>query len=410
MTNDHDRHREQLATPPTRDLTYLDPENLAIGSIGVFAGDWAWTGTPARIPVGFVGVLIDWWHGFAVWRCTREVAEAVAADQERMREQEQARLAEDGLTGDDLDQHVDEHLARVYFDGDELVLDETAQHGEPSFERQGPGRDGRYCPMGFSWTWQVVRPEWCDRIAGELPAFGQHREYVLATHQPLRMPHERIRVIALDESTTDYGTTSTATLAVDDEPVGVVWQRPGQPAQFRSDGPGFRERDLDDFVAACRWRSRDTDTDTVLRALVSEYKATAHIAAAARHGMAAVIMRDGDDHIVGTEIFLEPRPFAPGDRQALADMFTGREQALRPEQNQFVWQIWDGRRWQMLGIVDVPRDDPSARPELPGQQQTPAITSPANRAATSTPPEPPVPDGGDGGPGAGGSEQNGHER
>ena len=103
MTNDHDGHREQPADPPTRDLSYLDPKSLDIGSIGVFAGDWAWTGTPARIPVGFVGVLIDRWNGFAVWRCTREVAEAVAADQERMREQERARLAEGGLTGDDLD-------------------------------------------------------------------------------------------------------------------------------------------------------------------------------------------------------------------------------------------------------------------------------------------------------------------
>ena len=44
------------------DLTYLHPDNLRLGGTGVFAGDWAWSrpadGSP-RIPVGFVGVLID---------------------------------------------------------------------------------------------------------------------------------------------------------------------------------------------------------------------------------------------------------------------------------------------------------------------------------------------------------------
>jgi hypothetical protein len=44
---------------PAPDLTYLYPDNLHIGHIGVFAGDWAWTGDPPRIPVGFVGVVID---------------------------------------------------------------------------------------------------------------------------------------------------------------------------------------------------------------------------------------------------------------------------------------------------------------------------------------------------------------
>lgn len=407
MTHDHDGHREHPPALPSTDLSYLDPENLRIGSIGVFAGDWAWTGTSSRIPVGFVGVLVDWWNGWAVWRCTREVAEAVATDQERLRAEERARLAETGLTGDELDEQVDENLAPVYFDGDDLVLEETAQHGEPSVQRHGPGRDGRYCPMGFNWTWQAVRPDWCERIVGVLPAFGQHREYVLARHQPLRMPHDRLAIIAVDDTTTGPGTTSTAVLAVNDQPVGVVRQRPGQPAQFHSEGPAFSQQDLDDFVAACRWRGHTVDTSTVLHALVAEYKATAHIAAAARNGMAAVIMRDGDDHIVGTDIFLEPRPIAPGDRQTLAELFTAREQASHPQQTQFVWQIWDGRRWQMLGILDVPRDDTSTLHELPGRHQ-PATTGPENQVAASTAPETPVAD--DGGPEAGRAEQNGRER
>ncbi|GIJ49386.1 hypothetical protein Val02_62720 [Virgisporangium aliadipatigenens] len=81
---------------PPADLSYLHPDNVRIGSIAVFAGDWAWTGQPPRIPVGFVGTLIDYWNGFAVWLCGREVAEAVVADQQRLRDAERVRLAEEG--------------------------------------------------------------------------------------------------------------------------------------------------------------------------------------------------------------------------------------------------------------------------------------------------------------------------
>jgi hypothetical protein len=59
VSNDNDGHRDQAVSQPSPDLRYLHPDNLDIGSVGVFAGDWAWTGTPSRIPVGFVGVLID---------------------------------------------------------------------------------------------------------------------------------------------------------------------------------------------------------------------------------------------------------------------------------------------------------------------------------------------------------------
>src|SRR5437763_5715174 len=49
---------------PTRrpEWEHLRPERIRIGSIGVFAGDWAWTAaadSAMRIPVAFVGTLID---------------------------------------------------------------------------------------------------------------------------------------------------------------------------------------------------------------------------------------------------------------------------------------------------------------------------------------------------------------
>lgn len=402
MSNTNDGHREHPVDQPSPDLTYLHPDNLRIGSIGVFASDWAWTGSPPRIPVGFVGVLIDCWNGGAVWRCTREVAEAVATDQQRMRDLERARLAADGLTGADLDQGVDEYLARVYFDGDDLVCDETELHGQPSVERQGPDPDGRYGPMGFS-TWQAVDPADCDRIAGVLPPFGEHRAYVMATHQPLQMPHDRLTVTEVFQAPPEDRFADAATLSLDGTTVGVVARTRAGAVDFRPLSRAFTPADLLTFVQACRWRGRPADTPTVLQALIAEYETASHIVAAAEQGFAAVILRDGDDHIVGTDIFLEPRPFTRGDRQRLAELFTGRETARRPGQNQFVWQVWSGRRWQMLGIVDVPRGGPATGHEAPGAGQTPAVTGSPDRPGPATPP-------GDGLPETGGTAPNGDQQ
>src|SRR5205814_7408861 len=83
------------------DLGHLHPDHLRLGGTGVFAGDWAWnqsTDGAWRIPVGFVGTLIDTWNGWAVFACTREVAEAIVADQQRLRDAERARLAAEAST------------------------------------------------------------------------------------------------------------------------------------------------------------------------------------------------------------------------------------------------------------------------------------------------------------------------
>jgi hypothetical protein len=54
----------------------------------------------------------------AVFRCTREVAEAVIADQQRLRGAERARLAADGLCDDELTARLDEAIAPMWLDGD----------------------------------------------------------------------------------------------------------------------------------------------------------------------------------------------------------------------------------------------------------------------------------------------------
>jgi hypothetical protein len=224
--------------------------------------------------------------------------------------------------------------------------------------------------MGFTWTWQAVDPADCDRIAGVLPAFGQHREYVMATHQPLQMPHDRLTVTEVLPAPAGDRVDDAATLSLDANPVTTLRHTRTGPFEFRPLRREFGLADLQAFVSGCRWRGRQVDTPVVLQALIAEYQRTTHVSAAEARGLIAVIVRDSDDHIVGTDNMLEPRPFAPGERQGLARLFTGRETARRPGQTQFVWQIWTGRRWQILGIVDIPGGASAAGHEVPGTDST----------------------------------------
>ncbi len=157
-----------------RDLSHVYPDQVRLGRPGVFAGDWAWTSNPdgqLRIPVGFVGTLVDTWNGWAVFTCTREVAEAIVADQQAARDRYRRHLAADGITGERLEQMVDESMARLRFDGDVIVADETRVHDDPdAIDRIAPDADGRYTVMGRAWTWIAVHPYDCDRIAGAIPS------------------------------------------------------------------------------------------------------------------------------------------------------------------------------------------------------------------------------------------------
>ncbi|WP_326564433.1 DUF4314 domain-containing protein [Micromonospora peucetia] len=164
----------QLAASPTgSDVSHLRPDRVRIGGVGVFSGDWARTTGPDgddRIEVGFVGTLIDRWNGWAVFSCTREVAEAIVADQQRHRDRYRHRLREQGVPADDLDRRVDSELADLSFDGDVIVADQRAlSDGPEAIERIPPDGDGRYMVMGRSWCWEAVDPYACDRIVGDLP-------------------------------------------------------------------------------------------------------------------------------------------------------------------------------------------------------------------------------------------------
>ncbi|MFD6754901.1 DUF4314 domain-containing protein [Micromonospora gifhornensis] len=161
------------ASPTGRDVSHLHPDRIRIGDVGVFSGDWARTTGPDgddRIAVGFVGTLIDRWNGWAVFSCTREVAEAIVADHQRHRDQYRHRLRDEGVPEDDLDRRVDAALADLSFDGDVIVADQRATSDDPeAIDHITPDGDGRYVVMGRSWCWEAVDPYACDRIFGDLP-------------------------------------------------------------------------------------------------------------------------------------------------------------------------------------------------------------------------------------------------
>ncbi|MGS2619301.1 DUF4314 domain-containing protein [Micromonospora sp. LZ34] len=156
-----------------RDLSHLHPKQVRIGGPGVFAGDWAWTPNSdgqMRIPVGFVGTLVDTWNGWAVFACTRQVAEAIVADQQAARDRYRQHLADEGATATDAGDLVDESMARMRLHGDVIEVDETRVYGDPeAVQRIAPGADGRYIVMGWAWTWIPVHPYDCDRIAADIP-------------------------------------------------------------------------------------------------------------------------------------------------------------------------------------------------------------------------------------------------
>jgi len=156
-------------------LDHLHPDRIRIGSIGVFAGDWAWAPNAdgaMRIPVGFVGTLIDTWNGWAVFTCTRQVAEAIVADQQQQRDQYRRALADQGVPGHELETRVNESMGCLAFDGDVIVADQRAVYDDPqAYERIEPDTEGRYVVMGWNWCWEPVAKEAELRLSHQYRTF-----------------------------------------------------------------------------------------------------------------------------------------------------------------------------------------------------------------------------------------------
>lgn len=333
------------------DLSHLQPDRLRIGGVGVFAGDWAWVEGPngPRIPVGFVGTFIDTWNGGAVFACTRAVAETIVAEQERLRSQERDRLAALGLTGEDLDTQVDD-ITPMYFDGEEIVVDERRNHGEGGVSRIGPRDDGRYVVNGWSWTWTAVDPTACDRIAGTIPAYGQHQEFVMLTHSPMRAPHDRLAVTAVRYLETHHGVAYTADVTLDGRPAGTIDNAGhGGASMFHPSGDRFGWRDLEQFVAECRWQGMPAQEEQVLEALISEHDIGDAITAAQALGRRLIRLLDDHGNTAATYTS-EQVPAGFAARHAWAAHLTATEAPNHPYLTVFRWQCWTGRHWTDLAL------------------------------------------------------------
>lgn len=336
------------------DLTHLHPDRLSVGGVGVFAGDWAGTdpgdGRGCRYRTGFVGTLVDRWNGWAVFAATREVAEAIVADQQQHRLDYRESLRGKGMSEPDLDRAVDEAYAGLSFDGDTIVADQRGVYDDPdAIERITPGPDRRYIVMGWNWCWQAVDPATCDRIVGQIPAPGQEQEYVMLVHTDLCVPHTRVAVTSLRQLSTHNGVAFTAQLSLDGQPLAGTIENNGNggaTALFTLNGCGFDWRDLAAYAAASRLHGQPATQERVLDALVDEFQIGQEIITAAARG--ATLARLYDEHGYTRDLHtVTPAPARVADRAALA----GRLAAENPAFPGAVWQLWTGSRWEQMTAI-----------------------------------------------------------
>ncbi|MEV6931597.1 hypothetical protein AB0M46_44885 [Dactylosporangium sp. NPDC051485] len=347
-------------TGDDRDLTGLHPDRLTLGGVGVFAGDWgchtdgdgAW-----RIRRGYVGTLIDTWNGFAVFRCTRAVADAIVADLQHNRDTYRRHVAATGVAAD-LDRHVDESLARVRFDGDVIIVDSTRVSGDPDdVERIGPDDDGRYVVMGWSWCWEAVDPYDCDRIAGDLPEPDRQQEWVLLTHAPYtRVAPDPYRVTAVRHRPNG---TFVAELHYNGDLIAAVlgglW-----PTHLAATSVPFDAAQWQAYVAAARHCGKPMTEAALLDTLADEYRLSVATGAETAAGNTLVRLLDDTGSTLAV-VRVTPRPDSPAAFRDVREHL--RHQPAHPYGAG--WQYWTGTAWRHL----LPA---GTQPAGSGQEPTPA--------------------------------------
>ncbi|MET8147861.1 hypothetical protein ACIBSW_24905 [Actinoplanes sp. NPDC049668] len=347
---DHIAQQCRMLISPTgdgRDLSHLHPDTISIGRAGVFAGDWTWQEDdgPGHYRIAYAGTLVDRWNGWAVFSCTRQVAEAIVADQERERDRYRTELAGKDMSGDDLGHAVDDAYCHLYFDGDVIVADQRRQYDDPqAIERIAADADGRYVVMGWNWTWEAVDPMDCGQVIGELPAAGSEQEYVPLRHTPgMRVPHDRWQLTDIAWHATGNRVMGlTATLTLDGMVVGALGNDSAETETHLIDQgvpPGW-----DAYVAGSRDLGQPVTAQRLLDALVTE---TAVGEAFTRIADAdAVLIRLIDD----TGRTLAIRPVIPAPRgwdalRALGESVAGADNDTGVATS---WEFWTGRSWRTL--------------------------------------------------------------
>mgnify|MGYP003471701048 CR=1 FL=1 len=343
------------ASPTGADVSYLHPDHVRIGRVGVFAGDWARAvdaDGADRVAVGFVGTLVDTWNGWAVFTCTREVAEAIVADQQRCRRDERRRLAAGGVPEADLDTRVDQSLANVVFDGDTVIVDERAIFDDPdAVTRIIPDEAGEYQVMGYAWCWEPVDPACCETIAGTIPTPGQAQRFVELVHTPqLRLPHQRLVVTGVERLATHNGAAFTATLALDGQVVGTIEDNGnGGEIMLYSPNDLFGWQGMRVFLDGCRLGGTQPSQKRVLDALVEEFELDRDVTAAQAVGDTYVRLVT-DDGVTGELRRVSPRPVGAA---ALRELATDLASEPTPPWAR-TWVIWSGGRWRPVAPAAGP--------------------------------------------------------
>lgn len=343
--------------PAERDWSHLDQDRVRMGGIGAFAGDWAWyrdDAGRARIRTGFVGLLIDSWNGWAVFSCTRYVAEAIVADQGRMR----AAMRADALAAGaaDPDQEVDRTTPAMWFDGDTIVVDHRGVDDDPdAIDRLTARDDGTYVVMGWNWCWTVVEPGDCDAIVGYLPPPHRQQVYESLTHAPgVRVPNNRLRVIAADladwdEDVVVYHLDHDGQHAADM----IADRRAGTRGLLPAGADA--ETAIRQFADGCRRFGQPMTVPEVIDALVHEYDLRRYAARADADDQALLRLLDDDWRI--RDVITLPNPAKP----RLPDL---REQLRhRPTvAGATRWELWTRRGWYPLGTTITPPPTPQPPP------------------------------------------------
>ncbi|TDB70193.1 hypothetical protein [Micromonospora sp. KC721] len=158
-----------LDRPPAEASVPLDFDpDLQPGESGYFAGEWLEYPCDGdrRFESAYAGTLIRRWQGWAVWECTREVAEAIVADQEAARRHYRALYEAEGYTEPRLSQTLDADIPEMRWDGDVIVVDRRPFGEDEEYLRIEPNERGMYVVMGGNWTWEEVPRDAADHVYG----------------------------------------------------------------------------------------------------------------------------------------------------------------------------------------------------------------------------------------------------
>jgi hypothetical protein len=339
----------RIVVSPTgdgRDLSHLQPQDIRPGRYGVFSGEWHLTCDygPDRYRVGYAGILTGSWNGWAMFTCTRAVAERIVAELDAQREAERAALWTRGIRRRaEVNREIDQRWARLWFDGDVLVVDHRGQQRDRhAIDRVAADLDGQYVVLGGDWRWDAVDPMDCDQIIGGLPDAGQEQAWTLLRHTPgLRVPHDQLKVVDVQRRTTHNGEAFTGLLTLDGQFVGTIAQDGnGGPTEMYSPNEAFGRRGMATYLTGCRFNDQPVGEDRLLDALVTEAELDQHIGRLAVGTTVARLIDDAGHTLEVRPVAATPRDFT--ELPALNATLAADPASGTPGTH---WEMWTGSRW-----------------------------------------------------------------